>query len=68
MGQQKVAQLLCLPKVSSPVAAGTGWVRLIIYLTCIAEKGNQTKQAEWPVPPEMLLKLHEVAGIPSFPY
>lgn len=40
MGQQKVAQLLCFPKVSSPVAAVTGWVILIIYLTRVAEKGN----------------------------
>jgi len=55
-----------------PVATGTEWARLIIYLTHVAEKEkNKTRQAEWPVIPEILLKLHEescrnfILSIPS---
>lgn len=45
-GQQKAAQLSCFPKMASPVAAGTGWARLIIYLTNVTEKENKTKQTK----------------------
>lgn len=58
-GQQTAAQLACFPKMASPVAAGTGWARLIIYLTNVIEKENKTKQAEGLVLPEILLTLCE---------